>query len=164
MPTLLWNAWMNLESTLYRMIKLDGPMRLDRFMAIVSEHYYLHNQVFGTAGDFITSPSISPYFAQTIANWMHKVWQHAGCPEFKILELGAGDGTLMSDLLHSNHRKMLKAIKSVEMIEQSQNMVDRQRGKLSELGYQINWRRSIKDIDKIFTFVIANSHSGINII
>lgn len=51
---------------------------------------------FGTGGDFVTAPEISPLFAQTLANQVAQVLaETAG----DILELGAGTGKLAADLL-----------------------------------------------------------------
>lgn len=51
---------------------------------------------FGTGGDFVTAPEISPLFAQTLANQVAQVLAQT---QGDILELGAGTGKLAKDLL-----------------------------------------------------------------
>ena len=51
---------------------------------------------FGSAGDFITAPEISPLFAQTLAAQVAQILQ-ASAPD--IIEVGAGSGALAADLL-----------------------------------------------------------------
>src|SRR5262245_56676198 len=51
----------------------------------------------GAAGDFVTAPEISPLFSRCIANQCAQVL--AEIPDGDILELGAGSGTMSSDVL-----------------------------------------------------------------
>ena len=53
-------------------------------------------QKFGQGGDFVTAPEISPLFAQTIAR---QAAQILAASQGDILELGAGTGKLVADLL-----------------------------------------------------------------
>ncbi len=59
-------------------------------------YYSAGSQKFGTDGDFVTAPEISPLFAQTISN---QIAQVLGETKGDILELGAGTGKLAADLL-----------------------------------------------------------------
>jgi SAM-dependent MidA family methyltransferase len=51
---------------------------------------------FGGAGDFVTSPEISPLFSQTLARQVAQLLDGAG---EQIVELGAGSGRMAHDLL-----------------------------------------------------------------
>ncbi|MFO1204477.1 MAG: class I SAM-dependent methyltransferase [Burkholderiales bacterium] len=53
---------------------------------------------FGTAGDFVTAPEVSPLFARTLARQAAQVVTATGG---SILELGAGSGRLAADLLRA---------------------------------------------------------------
>ena len=53
-------------------------------------------QKFGHAGDFVTAPEISPLFAKTLALLVAQI---LGATQGNILELGAGTGKLVVDLL-----------------------------------------------------------------
>ncbi|KAL4437198.1 hypothetical protein ABPG75_004337 [Micractinium tetrahymenae] len=81
-----------------------GPLTLAEFMSEVLTNlqhgYYTQRDVFGTAGDFITSPEISQMFGELVGIWCVATWQQLGCPpSLHLVELGPGRGTLMADLL-----------------------------------------------------------------
>ncbi|MCW8975759.1 MAG: SAM-dependent methyltransferase, partial [Sedimenticola sp.] len=60
-------------------------------------YYAAGARKFGEAGDFVTSPELSPLFAQCLAFQCSEVLQDLGDGE--ILEVGAGSGVLAADLL-----------------------------------------------------------------
>jgi SAM-dependent MidA family methyltransferase len=69
-------------------------------MALYDAQYGYYNNLlykFGAAGDFVTAPLVSDMFAKCIANQCVELFAH-GCPT-NILEIGAGNGQLMLDLL-----------------------------------------------------------------
>lgn len=57
---------------------------------------------FGSAGDFVTAPELTPLFGQTIAGVAHTIMA-ASKPQ--ILEFGAGSGLLAADLLSELARR-----------------------------------------------------------
>lgn len=59
-------------------------------------YYAAGARKFGAAGDFITAPEISPFFAAAIARQIQP-WLAATAPQ--IIEVGAGSGRLAADLL-----------------------------------------------------------------
>ena len=64
--------------------------------------YYKTRQVFGESGDFTTSPEISQVFGELVGVWCIAQWEALGRPEqVRIVELGPGRGTLMSDLVRA---------------------------------------------------------------
>jgi NADH dehydrogenase [ubiquinone] 1 alpha subcomplex assembly factor 7 len=98
------------ETPLSRIIEADirenGPMPLDRYMALCLGHpvhgYYMTRDPFGLGGDFITAPEISQMFGELIGVWCASVHQAMGAPDpFNLVELGPGRGTLMADLLRA---------------------------------------------------------------
>ena len=87
-------------------IEADGPMRLDRYMALCLGHpthgYYATRDPFGARGDFTTSPEISQMFGELIGLWCAEVWSQMGRPpRVRVVELGPGRGTLMADMLRA---------------------------------------------------------------
>ena len=55
---------------------------------------------FGAAGDFVTAPEISQMFGEMLGVWIGEAWRAAGEPAgARLVELGPGRGTLMSDVL-----------------------------------------------------------------
>src|SRR5450432_1359170 len=97
---------MPLEIEIRRRITAAGPMPIGEYMALClgdPEHgYYPTRDPLGARGDFITAPEISQMFGELIGLWMAAVWQQMGSPEnIRIIELGPGRGTLMSDALRA---------------------------------------------------------------
>jgi NADH dehydrogenase [ubiquinone] 1 alpha subcomplex assembly factor 7 len=87
-------------------IAADGPMRLDRYMALCLGHpehgYYVTRDPFGAAGDFITAPEVSQMFGELVGAWAAQVWADLGAPDrFVLAELGPGRGTLLRDALRA---------------------------------------------------------------
>jgi NADH dehydrogenase [ubiquinone] 1 alpha subcomplex assembly factor 7 len=92
-----------LERIIIGMIQDEGPMPLDRYMALCLGHplhgYYMTRDPFGVSGDFTTAPEISQVFGELIGIWCGQVWHMMGSPSsFALVELGPGRGTLMKDL------------------------------------------------------------------
>ncbi|CAI5995713.1 unnamed protein product [Closterium sp. NIES-65] len=85
-----------------------GPISVADYMEQVltsssAGGYYMHRDVFGREGDFITSPEISQMFGEMVAVWAMMAWQQLGAPpRVRLVELGPGRGTLMADLLRSS--------------------------------------------------------------
>ncbi len=93
-----------LAAALRARIAADGPLRLDHWMAACNAHYYATRDPFGTAGDFVTAPEISQMFGELIGAWIVDLWVRAGSPPCRLVELGPGRGTLMTDALRVAQR------------------------------------------------------------
>jgi len=119
-------------------------------------YYTAGAQKFGEQGDFITSPEISPLFAQTLANPVAKLL--AKIPAAKIIEFGAGSGKLAADLLLA-----LQALKKLPdeylIIELSAELQQRQREtilqKAPDLLDRVQWLSQLPETS-INAIVIAN--------
>ncbi|WP_420822617.1 class I SAM-dependent methyltransferase [Sphingomonas flavalba] len=82
-------------------ILLDGPVPISHFMAAANAHYYATRDPLGTAGDFVTAPEISQMFGEMIGLWLADLWDRAGRPPCRYVELGPGRGTLAADALRA---------------------------------------------------------------
>lgn len=81
-------------------------MPVSEYMALCLGHprygYYTSRDPIGAAGDFTTSPEVSQMFGEMIGLWLASVWCAAGRPGgVRLVELGPGRGTLMSDALRA---------------------------------------------------------------
>ncbi|HEX8300649.1 MAG TPA: SAM-dependent methyltransferase [Sphingomonas sp.] len=74
-------------------------------MAAANTHYYGTRDPLGSRGDFTTAPEISQMFGELIGLWLADMWDRAGRPPARYVELGPGRGTLAADAL----RAMAKA-------------------------------------------------------
>src|SRR5207342_1649025 len=95
-----------LETEIRRRIATAGPMPVAEYMALClldREHgYYTTRDPLGATGDFTTAPEISQMFGELIGLWAAEVWSSMGSPHpVRLVELGPGRGTLMSDALRA---------------------------------------------------------------
>lgn len=64
--------------------------------------YYATRPRLGADGDFLTSPMVSQMFGELLGLWAVEVWSRLGAPDpVRLVEMGPGDGTLMSDMLRA---------------------------------------------------------------
>lgn len=93
-----------LLSHLKKRITMVGPLTVADYMKEVLTNplsgYYMHRDVFGSAGDFITSPEISQMFGEMLGVWVVNEWLNCyNGHEIQLVELGPGRGTLADDML-----------------------------------------------------------------
>jgi NADH dehydrogenase [ubiquinone] 1 alpha subcomplex assembly factor 7 len=98
------NEMSELSRLLLRQIERNGPIGVDEFMSRALFDpvlgYYTTGVRLGMQGDFLTAPEFSPLFGETIGRWCVHEWEAMGRPRpVNLIEVGAGDGTLMADLL-----------------------------------------------------------------
>ena len=94
----------NLPERLARAITLGGPIPVSQFMAAANAHYYATRDPLGSDGDFTTAPEISQMFGELIGLWAADLWDRAGRPEVRWVELGPGRGTLTADAMRAAAR------------------------------------------------------------
>ena len=87
-------------------LKKDLNIPLDKFINLSLYNkkfgYYMKKNPFNKKGDFITAPNISRLFSEMIAIWIISFWESLGSPKkFNLIELGAGNGEMMKDLIES---------------------------------------------------------------
>jgi SAM-dependent MidA family methyltransferase len=95
---------MSLKEHIRTKVGDTGPMPFDDFMALALYH---PEGFFGgetlrseKAGDFLTSPEVSPLFGQAIAAYVAAEHRRIGDP-FALYEVGAGSGSLLRPLLET---------------------------------------------------------------
>ena len=96
---------MSLLDRLKAQIAQDGPIGAPEFFTRClhpRDGYYATRPDLGAGGDFITAPLVSQMFGELIGLWVVETWTRLGRPaSFRLVEIGPGDGTLMSDLLRA---------------------------------------------------------------
>ncbi|XP_012868956.1 PREDICTED: NADH dehydrogenase [ubiquinone] complex I, assembly factor 7 isoform X2 [Dipodomys ordii] len=165
-------------------IKSTGPITVAEYMKEVltnpDKGYYVHHDMLGEKGDFITSPEISQIFGELVGIWFISEWMSSGkSSAFQLVELGPGRGTLTGDILRvfSQLGSVLKTCDiSVHLVEVSQKLSEFQALTLTDKkiplerdaeslvymkgvtksGIPVSWYRDLKDVPKGYSFYLAN--------
>ena len=152
-----------LETELRRIITIDGPIDVARYMALCLGHplhgYYMTRDPLGAAGDFVTAPEVSQMFGELIGLCAAATWQAMGSPaSLRLVELGPGRGTLMADVLRAVSVVMpeFRAALAVHLVETSPRLIARQRETLPGLDVPLAWHRDLADVPEGPAIVIAN--------
>lgn len=109
------------------------------YMELVLYHprhgYYASNsERIGKSGDFLTSPHLASDFGEMLAVQLHQLWQILGSPqEFKLIEMGAGQGLLALQILDYSQREYPSFFKAIDyiIIEKSPAMIAIQQSRLT---------------------------------
>jgi len=83
-------------------IEDHGPITFAEYMelALYGPGSFYERPPVGPSGDFVTSPHVHPVFAELLARAIRDLWQRLGAPDpFRVVEVGAGDGTLAASLV-----------------------------------------------------------------
>lgn len=97
-----------LESLIRGHITREGPISLARYMELALYepglgYYVAGAPPFGSGGDFVTAPELTPLFARTVGLACAEVLAQMGGGE--LLEVGAGSGAMAADLLLELERR-----------------------------------------------------------
>ena len=91
------------EHEIRRRIAASGAVTFAEFMEVALYHpcgYYASRGPIGVGGDYFTSPVAHPAFGALVCVQLHIMWQNLGQPDpFWVIEAGAGDGVLASDIV-----------------------------------------------------------------
>lgn len=129
----------------------DGAIPFERFMSEALTHpefgfYTAHiRTVGGSRGDFATSPTIGKLLGKAIARWAVEEAAAHNRPltDFTLIEVGAGEGTLMHEVLESfswwKRRRLSAAI-----VEVSPILRLRQEEMLKRFRRSVAWHDSIE--------------------
>lgn len=141
-----------LVTELRRIIALDGPISVERYMALALGHpqlgYYMTRDPLGASGDFTTAPEISQIFGELLGLWAAQCWLDLGRPaRVRLVECGPGRGTMMADALRAAKvvPGFLETLQ-IELVESSPVLRAAQMRHLGGCGTPITWRGSIDEI------------------
>jgi SAM-dependent MidA family methyltransferase len=151
-----------LAREIFEVVAQEGPITLERYMSICLQHpthgYYMTHDPFGAEGDFVTAPEISQMFGEMVGLWIAEAWTLAGAPpRARIVELGPGRGTLMSDVLRALKVApgLLDKIE-IDLVETSPLLRRVQKETLANESTPITWRNDFLEVPRGPVFVIAN--------
>jgi NADH dehydrogenase [ubiquinone] 1 alpha subcomplex assembly factor 7 len=143
-------------------IRRNGPVTLARYMEQALHHptwgYYRSRDPLGAAGDFTTAPEISQMFGEMIGVWLAVLWQQMGSPAaVRLIELGPGRGTLMSDALRATHAVPgFHPALDLHLIETSEPLRAAQARSLATVNVKATWHDTIADVPAGPLLLIAN--------
>jgi SAM-dependent MidA family methyltransferase len=146
-----------------RLIEAQGPISIAQFMTIALHDpqggYYATRDPFGRQGDFITAPEISQMFGELLGLWIAQCWHDQGRPAARLVELGPGRGTLMSDALRVIAQLMPEFLTKVDVVlmEASPTLTAIQKENLAKSGANLHWAAQFDDaLSDRPLFLLAN--------
>lgn len=139
---------MSLRERLAAQIAESGPLSVAQYMTACLHDpeagYYATRPALGPEGDFITAPLISQMFGELIGVWAAASWQMFDAPRsFRLVEMGPGDGTLMSDILRATPARGFRDGADVWLVETSHPLRALQRERLPG---DLNWASSLAEV------------------
>jgi SAM-dependent MidA family methyltransferase len=151
---------MSLRDRLAAQVRASGPLTVAQYMTAClhdPEHgYYATRPALGPQGDFITAPLVSQMFGELIGLWAVEAWTRMGRPPtIRFVEIGPGDGTLMSDMLRAARLSpdFMEAA-DVWLVETSEPLRARQR---TVLGECVEWAGALREVpDEAPLILVAN--------
>lgn len=152
-----------LAEKIINLIQQTGPLKISDYFALCladPDHgYYQSREPFGRSGDFITAPEISQLFGEMVGVCLVQAWQAQGSPaKTRIVEIGPGRGTLMSDALRVIGRLApeLYSGATIHMVETSERLRNVQRQTLVRIKQRVTWHDAFEEIPEGFTLIVAN--------
>lgn len=143
----------DLTSHLKAEIERCGSITVEAFVRLAltgrPDSYYVRRDPLGASGDFVTAPEISQVFGECIGIWCVDLWTKLGSPKrFKLIELGPGRGTLMSDILRSARiRPEFLNGATVALVEVNPVLKLQQEQVLASAGLaRVEWSERFEDI------------------
>ena len=142
-------------------IKKSGELKFSEFMEDALYHniygyYNKEEKIFGTGGDFITSPIISPLFGECLGQEFLNISHFLDKPS--ILEIGGGDASLTIAMLKNLQKEKHLPIKYI-IIESSSYLTQIQKNNIKkeipDLFNIIQWEKNIDTIS-MNGLIIAN--------
>ncbi|WP_244937403.1 SAM-dependent methyltransferase, partial [Methylobacterium crusticola] len=152
-----------LLAELRRLIALEGPISVERYMALCLGHpvhgYYRTRDPLGAAGDFTTAPEISQIFGELLGLWAAEVWHGLGRPApVRLVELGPGRGTLMADALRAIRAAApaCAAALDLHLVETSPVLREAQARALAGRHAPVSWHDSVDTLPDGPAVILAN--------
>lgn len=143
---------MALRDRLIAQIRAAGPITVAQYMTAClhdpRDGYYATRPALGAEGDFITAPLVSQMFGELIGLWLVETWMALGRPAlFRLVEMGPGDGTLMSDILRAARLSPeFLAAADLWLVEISEPLRARQAARLGE--ERARWAGSLAEVSE----------------
>jgi SAM-dependent MidA family methyltransferase len=160
-----WNSLVTQTATILRQeIERTGVISFARFMEVAlycpdCGYYQRIGSPIGREGDFYTSVSTGGFFGKLLAIQFAQ-WLETGIvgPR-QLVEIGAHDAQLASDILDSLCRQYPGLLERLEywIVEPSEKRQIRQRKKLEQFAGHVRWANSLQDLgDAVIGVIFSN--------
>ncbi len=140
------------EREVRRRLAAGAPLTFRDFMELAlylpgAGYYARPAATTGRAGDFSTSPDISPDFGRRLAVQAAEVWERLGGGPWQLVELGPGRGLLAGDLLDGLERHApaaRAALTELVLVEPSETLraAQSERLRAAHPGLSLRWAAS----------------------
>lgn len=137
-----------------------GPISCERFIQLALYHprlgYYSQERLrVGRRGDFITNVSVGKLFGEILADQIVELWELLNRPpEFTIVEAGAENGELASDLVDRLSQVGSPARWSYVIAEPNELKEARQRQQVT--GRTVRWVKRLNELSPITGIILGN--------
>ena len=153
---------MTLAERLIQRIRSRGPITFADYMEAAlfdpEDGYYTTRPAIGfEEGDFFTSADLGPAFGRALSRMAIDAWTALGRPAaWDLVEVGAGRGTVMRDVLGSLERERPDAARGVRpaIVEVSPRLREQQ--SLALAGRELRWAGTARGLAPIHGIVFAN--------
>lgn len=143
-------------------IRATGALTIGEYMELClsdPQHgYYVGRDPLGRSGDFITAPEVSQMFGELVGVWALACWRElrlAGPP--RLIELGAGRGTLMADACRAIMRLAGERSEiDIDIVEISPALRRKQEQALKAPGLRPRWSDCLAEVAPGPFILIAN--------
>jgi len=151
------------KNILEKIKKSSGGIPLNKFIEIClfgKNGYYKNSLPIGQKGDFVTAPEISQLFGEILGIYIYSFWNRYFKCKFNLVELGPGNGTLVSDMLRIT-KKFNSFIDSIDLnlIEINNELIKLQKKNIFKSSININnvhWSDNFDNIKHQPSIIIAN--------
>ncbi len=142
-------------------IRRKGPISFCRFMELCLYHpefgYYMKPRIpRGKGGDYLTAPTISPLFGQTLAK---KIVSLSGSipGSFELVEVGSGEGYLCRDILQYLRERSPEVYGRLSYIsiELNPHLLQKQRELLGEFTPKVSFK-GWEEVEGIRGIILCN--------
>eukprot|EP00177_Eucheuma_denticulatum_P007021 GFKZ01012771.1.p1 GENE.GFKZ01012771.1~~GFKZ01012771.1.p1 ORF type:complete len:399 (-),score=75.21 GFKZ01012771.1:1124-2320(-) len=132
---------------LHRQIRFHGPLTVAEYMRACLLHpthgYYTTSpQIFDAAGDFTTSPQLSPVFSELIGVFLA---HHLRGGSYQLVELGPGTGALLATAIPVLN-KLGASPDGVTLVERSRRLRKKQQNALAGSTLPVQWVDTVDEV------------------
>jgi SAM-dependent MidA family methyltransferase len=127
-----------------------GEVPFEEYMELVLYHskhgYYSGSEPrYGRAGDFLTAPTASEWYAIVLGRLMTAIGAEKG--PVRLIDVASGDGSLIKSVLETLGPRAPDVLAGVFSVEKSTEMGGLQRDRLADTSVEVQWVNDVSEIE-----------------